>query len=172
MITVDVVIKSKIWEKEISIEKFIAKTCEKLILLTEIKKILKKNFKVEVSILLVSNRQMQKINLQFCGKNKPTNVLSFSALDEKLIHKVGLQKAVKACDELFLGDVVIAYETLKKESLAQKKKFRDHLAHLILHSILHLIGFDHENKKMAEIMENLEIKILQKLKISNPYQQK
>ena len=75
------------------------------------------------------------------------------------------------CLNLLLGDIVIAYETVKKESLAQKKKFHEHLTHLILHSILHLIGFDHEDEKMAKIMENLEIKILKTLKIQNPYQQ-
>lgn len=97
--------------------------------------------------------------------------MSFPAFDEKLIRKIGIKKAAKSQNHCFLGDIVIAYETVKKESLAQKKKFRDHLTHLILHSILHLIGYDHEEKKMAEKMENLEIKILKKLKIKNPYQQ-
>lgn len=169
MILVDVAIKSKIWNQEISIEKFIVKTCKKLILLTELRKFIQKKITLEVAISLVSNRQMQKINFQFRGKSSATNVLSFPIFDEKLIRKVGLQKVVKACGTVFLGDIVIAYEKLKKESLVQKKQFHDHLTHLILHSILHLIGFDHKNKKMAKIMENLEIKILKELKISNPY---
>jgi len=115
--------------------------------------------------------QMKKINFEFRQKNKPTNVLSFPALDENLIRKVGIKKAVGPCNHLFLGDVVISYETLKKESLAQKKKFHDHLTHLLLHSILHLISYDHEDEKMAKVMESLEIKILKTLKIKNPYQQ-
>jgi probable rRNA maturation factor len=113
---------------------------------------------------------MKKINLEFRGKNKATNVLSFPALDENLIRQIGLKKLAGADEYLFLGDIIIAFETLKKESLAQKKKFHDHLIHLILHSILHLIGYDHEEEKMAKIMEDLEVRILKKLKIKDPYQ--
>ena len=109
------------------------------------------------------------MNSQFRDKNKATNVLSFPSMDENLIRKVGIKKAIGPSPYLLLGDIIIAYETLQKESLAQKKKFRDHLTHLILHSILHLIGFDHEDKKMAEEMENLEIRILKKIGIANPY---
>ena len=163
---IDIVTKSKKWDAEKNVEKFVEETCRKIIAQTELKKIPT----LEVTISLLSNAQMKKINQQFRQKNKPTNVLSFPALDEKLIRKVGIKKAAKPCDYLFLGDIVISYETVKKESLAQKKKFRDHLAHLILHSILHLFGHDHQDKKMAKIMESLEIKILKTLAIKNPYQ--
>lgn len=169
MIFVDVELKSKKWSEQKNIEKMVQEICAKIIPLTDLKKILAKNFRLEVSISLVSNFQMKKINFEFCGKNKPTNVLSFANLDENLIRKNGLKKTIGATNYLFLGDVVIAFEALKKESLAQKKTFSNHLTHLILHSILHLIGLDHEDEKMAEIMESLEVKILKKLKIKNPY---
>ncbi len=168
-ISLDVVVKSKKWSGEKKIEQFVENVCQKIIPLTDLKKILVKNFTLELAISLVSNQQMKKINFEFRGKNKPTNVLSFPALDENLIRKVGLKKAVKPCDYLFLGDVVIAFEITKKESLVQKKRFEDHLTHLILHSILHLIGFDHEEDEMAKIMENLERKILKKIGITNPH---
>jgi probable rRNA maturation factor len=90
-------------------------------------------------------------------------------LDENLIRKSGLKKAIGSFDYLLLGDVIISYETVKKESLAQRKEFHDHLSHLILHSILHLIGYDHQEEKMAIKMESLEIKILKKLGLPNPY---
>jgi len=167
---IDIVVKSKKWVEIKNIENFVEKTIQKIIPLTDLKKILKKNFILEISVSLVSDLQMKKINLEFRGKNKATNVLSFPALDENLIRQIGLKKLVGACEYLFLGDIIIAFETLKKESLAQKKKFHDHLTHLILHSILHLIGYDHEEEKMAKIMEDLEVKILKKLKIKNPYQ--
>jgi len=170
MIVVDLSLKSKKWLVEKNIENFIEKTCKQIIPLTEISKILNKNFILEVAVLLVSDAQIKKMNFEFRGKNKPTDVLSFANLDEKLIRKVGLKKAVGASNYLHLGDIVISYEIVKKESLAQKKKFTHHLTHLILHSILHLIGHDHEDKKMAETMEDLEIKILRKIKIKNPYQ--
>jgi probable rRNA maturation factor len=169
MIQVDVALKSKKWLEEKNIENFIVKTCKTLIPLTDLKKILSKNFSLELTVLLVSDRQIKKINSQFRGQNKPTNVLSFPSLDENLIRKSGLKKAVGSCDYLLLGDVIISYETVKKESLAQKKKFHDHLSHLILHSILHLIGYDHQEEKMATKMESLEIKILKKLGLPNPY---
>ena len=163
MISIDITSKSKKWK---DYESFIEETCKKLMALTELKKILKKNIRLEVAISLVLDREMQKINYEFRHKNKPTNVLSFPATDWNLLKKNTRQ--IK--DFLFLGDIVIAFETVKKESLAQKKTFENHLTHLILHSILHLLGHDHEEEKMAEIMENLEIKILKKLKIANPYQ--
>jgi probable rRNA maturation factor len=142
VIAVDVVTKSKKW---IGKEKLVERLAKKLISLVE-------SDAQELSISLVSDRQMKKINLQFRDKNKPTNVLSFPAFDR-----------------LFLGDIVIAYETLEREAKEQKKKFNDHLTHLILHSILHLLGHDHEEEKMAQKMEKLEIKILKQLDIENPY---
>ncbi len=175
MINIELDIRSKKWLAEKNIEEFIRETCKDLILLTEIKKILTgnsaQNIELELSVILVSDAQIKKINQQFRQKNKATNVLSFPSLDENMIRKVGLKKAVSGLPYLLLGDIIIAYETLKKESLAQKKSFHDHLTHLILHSILHLIGYDHEEEEMANTMESLEIKILKKLGIKNPYQQ-
>lgn len=169
MISIDITLKSKKWQQEKNIEKLIEKICQTLIPLTDLKKILKKDFELELSILLVSDAQIKKINQEFRQKNKPTNVLSFPALDENLLRQSGIKKAVGKSDYLLLGDIIISYESVKKESLAQKKHFHDHLTHLILHSILHLIGHDHEDEKMANTMEALEIKILQKLGIKNPY---
>lgn len=142
MIAVDVVTKNKKWTGK---EKLVERLAKKLISLT-------KSDAQELAISLVSDRQMKKINFQFRDKNKPTNVLSFPAFDR-----------------LFLGDIVIAYETLEREAKEQKKKFNDHLTHLILHSILHLLGHDHEEEKMAQKMEKLEIKILKQLDIESPY---
>jgi probable rRNA maturation factor len=156
MINVDIVSKSKKWK---DYEEFIEDICQKIIPLTDLNKLLKKDVTIEVSISLVLDKEMQKLNFSFRGKDKPTNVLSFPVSD-----------CVPSKSKfIFLGDIIIAFETVKKESFAQKKTFENHLTHLILHSILHLIGFDHESDEMANIMENLEIKILKKLKISNPY---
>lgn len=155
MISIDITTKSKKWNPH---KNFIEETCKKLIPLTDLKKLLKKKVNIEVAISLVLDREMQKINFTYRGKDKPTNVLSFPAFDA----------IPNNSTYVFLGDIIIAFETVK-ESLAQKKSFENHLTHMILHSILHLIGFDHEDEKMANIMENLEIKILKKLNISNPY---
>ncbi len=164
---IDIEIKSKKWQAEKNILEFVEKIAKKLALETDIKKISDKE--LELGISLVSDVQIKKINHKFRGKNKATNVLSFAMIDENLIRKIGLKKAAGMQEHLFLGDIVIAYETVKKEAKAQNKRFCDHLTHLILHAILHLIGFDHEDEKMARAMENLEIKVLKKFKISNPY---
>lgn len=169
LIHIDLAIKSKKWLALKNIEKFIEKTCVELILLSEIKSFLKKQNHLELSICLVSNAQIKKINQEFRNKNKPTDVLSFSFLDEKLIRKIGFKNVAKPMQQMFLGDIILAFETINKEALATKKDFYHHLTHLLLHSILHLIGYDHERKKDAAIMEKIEIKILQKLKIKNPY---
>ena len=169
-INIDLETKSKKWLAVKNIEKFINKTCPELILLSEIKTFLrKKSNSLELSISLVSNAQIKKINQQFRNKNKATDVLSFSFLDEKLIHKNGFENVTKPMQQLFLGDIVLAFEIINKEALAAKKDFHHHLTHLLLHSILHLIGHDHEKPKDAKIMEEIEIKILKKLGINNPY---
>jgi probable rRNA maturation factor len=170
MINIDLEIKSKKWKEEKEIEDFVEKIVAKIIPMTDLKTVLTKNFILDLSVSLVSDFQIKKINLEFRQKNKATDVLSFSNLDENLIREVGLKKAVGSHKYLCLGDIILSYETIKKDSLRQKKKFHDHLTHLILHSILHLIGHDHEESEMAKIMEDLEIKILKNLKISNPYQ--
>ncbi len=169
-IYIDIVSKSKKWLAVKNIEKFISKTCQELILLSEIKTFLqKKSNCLELSVSLVSNAQIKKINREFREKNKATDVLSFPFLDEKLIRKNGFKNTVKPMQQIFLGDIILAFEVINKEALAAKKDFHQHLTHLLLHSLLHLIGYDHKKKKDAEIMEKIEIKILKKLGIKNPY---
>lgn len=184
-IEIDVQIKSKKWSeiknpqttnsriknsKLKNIENFIAETCADLILESEINSFLqKKSNQLEVAISLVSNAQIKKINQEFRGKNKPTDVLSFPFLDEKLMRAQGFKKAAAKQSHIFLGDIILAFETTKKEAKEQNKDIHQHLTHLLLHSLLHLIGYDHENKKDAEVMEKIEVKILKKFGIKNPY---
>lgn len=112
---------------------------------------------VEISIVLADDNFVQNLNKTYRGKNKPTNVLSFP------------QDPEPGAEEINLGDVVLAYQTVKKEAQSQGKSFMDHTSHLLVHGILHLLGHDHENDDEAEEMESLEIKILEKLGIKNPY---
>jgi probable rRNA maturation factor len=166
-IIIDTEIKSKSWQNIKNIKQFSSKICQKLILETEIKDFLKnKDCKVELTISLVSDAQIKKLNQQFRSKNKATDVLSFPFLNGKK----GFLSAKKTQKHIFLGDIILSLETSRKDAILQEKIFFNHLTHLFLHSILHLIGHDHENKKDAEIMERIEIKILKKLGINNPYQ--
>lgn len=169
-ISIDIETKSKKWDVEKDIKEFIIARCVEILPLTDLVKVLPKEAGLELSVSLLCDRQIQKINFEFRQQDKPTNVLSFPNLDENVIQEYGLKTAIGTCSYLFLGDILLSYEILKKESLAQKKEFHDHLTHLILHSILHLIGYDHNDDEMAQIMEAQEIKILKKLHIQNPYQ--
>jgi probable rRNA maturation factor len=173
MVICDIAIKSKKFQEQKNINKFIENIVLKIIALTDLKKFLSKKYQLEINFSLVSDLQMKKINYNFRQKNKATNVLSFSYLDELKIQEIGfnnfLKKHLEMQKFLVLGDIVLAYETIKKEAILENKKFNDHLTHLIVHGILHLIGYDHEQEKMAKIMEELEIKILKKLQIENPY---
>jgi probable rRNA maturation factor len=109
--------------------------------------------KLEINLVFIDNTQMEKLNSNYRGKNKPTNVLSFPYKNSYLI-----------------GEVVFAYETILQESIEHAKTFEDHIAHLIVHGILHVLGHDHEkSEKEAKIMEAKEVKILKKLGIKNPY---
>ena len=107
-----------------------------------------------VTVLLTSDEIVQELNRQFRGKDSPTNVLSFPATPTAKPH---------------LGDIALAYGVCANEARDQGKSFERHVQHLAAHGALHLIGYDHEKDEMAKIMENLEIKILKKLKIENPY---
>ena len=107
----------------------------------------------EITIRIVDNDESINLNNIYRKKKYPTNVLSFLVDDE--VH--------------LIGDIVLCAPVIEKEALQQSKKLEAHYAHLIIHGALHLYGYDHENKKDADIMEAKEIKILTKLGYKNPY---
>ena len=118
--------------------------------------------RAELSLVLADDAMVQQLNLQYRGIDKTTNVLSFAALDD--------EDAPEPEDgPLLLGDVIIAYETTAREAEEEGKKFPDHLAHLVVHGVLHLLGFDHMEDDEAEEMEHLERSILGMLDIADPY---
>jgi probable rRNA maturation factor len=107
----------------------------------------------EISVSFVNDAAIQSLNFKYRGNDKPTNVLSF------------IYNAESLC-----GDIILAYETILRESKEQKKNFQDHLAHLMIHGTLHLLGYDHEKATEAFVMEELEKNILNYFNISNPYE--
>ena len=117
--------------------------------------------KYYLSVLLTDNNGIKKINNKYRKINKSTNVLSFPQNDERFV--------TKKTSKIILGDIVISLEKIIKESKLQKKKFSDHLAHMAIHSLLHLLGFNHEKLEDFNIMRKKEINVLSKLSISSPY---
>lgn len=109
-----------------------------------------------LTIVLTDDAEVKALNHQYRGKNKPTNVLSF----ENGANEGGIYQH---------GDVILSYDTLKAEAAAQKKKLSAHLTHLVMHGILHLLGHDHKVEADAECMEAIEIKLLTRMGIANPY---
>ena len=112
----------------------------------------------EVSIVLTDDSAVAKLNRDWRGIDKPTNVLSFPASR----HKAGDGGRL-------LGDIVIAYETLERECDDENRIFLYHLAHLAVHGFLHLVGYDHGTDMQAEEMERLESKIMIRLNMPDPY---
>lgn len=115
----------------------------------------------EMAVVLADDAFIKELNCTYRGKDAPTNVLSFPSGD--------LPKRLVAKQTYALGDIVLAYETLEREAQEQHKDLKAHATHLITHGILHLLDYDHMTPKEAEQMEKLEIKILKKQNISNPY---
>lgn len=112
----------------------------------------------ECTIRIVGELEGKDLNKAFRKKDEPTNVLSFNYDDHDLDSEI-----------LYLGDIVLCFPVVEKESILQGKEIKHHFAHLVVHGVLHLCGYDHEEIADTEKMEQLEIAILAKLNIENPY---
>jgi probable rRNA maturation factor len=112
----------------------------------------------EICVTLSDDAAILALNHRWRGKNAPTNVLSFPAPSYP-----GLEVP------RFLGDVVLAFETIEREAKAEDKAIDEHLAHLVVHGVLHLLGYDHATDAEAQEMEALEIRILATIGIADPY---
>ena len=110
--------------------------------------------------MLANDDLMQILNREYREKDKPTNVLTFANLDSEDIEPEGL---------LNLGDVILSYDTIHRETQEQGKFLLDHIRHLTVHGVLHLLGYDHRDEDEANDMETLEIRILETLGVQNPY---
>ena len=116
----------------------------------------------EIGVSVVGPSESRRLNAQYRGRDKPTNVLSFPVAD--------LPASAPADGEPRpLGDLVICPQVLRTEAREQKKSLRAHWAHLVVHGSLHLIGYDHERDADANRMERREISVLRRLGFANPY---
>ena len=109
----------------------------------------------ELSCLFCDDGTIQGLNRQWRGQDKPTNVLSFPTEGPGA--------------EVMLGDIAVAFGTVRREAEAEGKRIEDHVAHLVIHGTLHLIGEDHETPAEAEAMEALETRAMARLGLADPY---
>jgi len=155
-LSVDIDVKEPLWEKELptvqrditTVSQIVYNACD---LPTR---------SAEISIVLADDIFIQDLNQRYRGKDKPTNVLSFPATDDPQ----------EATEHMILGDVIISYQTLQRESEEQSKTMEAHMVHMLVHGILHLIGYDHQDSQEAEKMEALEVGLLKEMGYANPYQ--
>lgn len=124
---------------------------------------------VEVSVRLTDDAEVQTLNRDFRGKDKPTNVLSFPQVQADLLESLSNSDAKEPGGEILLGDIVLARETCVREAKDKGASIADHATHLIVHGTLHLLGYDHMDDASASAMEALETKALASLGIANPY---
>ena len=170
MIIVDILQKSTRWQQQKNISTFLLKTAKNILPQTKLANFLQKKSNIlQLNIILLADSQIKKINQQFRQKDKPTNVLSFANLNEIELQKKNINQVLGKSSFIALGDLLFAYQTIQKEAIQQNKIFQNHLTHLLVHGILHLLGYDHETAEMTKIMEEQEIAILNKFNIPNPY---
>ena len=143
--SVSVVIEDRRWQKDAALLRLIRRASRLA---------LQEEAGAALTILLADDARLRALNASFRGKAKATNVLSFPS---------------PPSDAPYLGDVALAYGVMEREARTQGKSFAAHAAHLVVHGILHLTGYDHEKAKDARVMEALETGILARLGIADPY---
>jgi probable rRNA maturation factor len=112
---------------------------------------------ISINLRIINDKEMTELNRKFRNRDSSTNVLSFTNED--------ISKTITGN----LGDIAINYDYLERESKEQSKSFDDHMIHMLVHGIYHILGFDHKNDEIAKVMERKEITLLNKFKIDNPY---
>lgn len=120
-----------------------------------------KDRELETSVVLANDDLIQVLNREYRGMDKATNVLSFAQMDSDF--------PVPEEEAYHIGDIILSYQTIDREAREQGKFFKDHFTHMVVHGTLHLLGYDHQNDDEATHMETLEIRILEKMNIQNPY---
>ncbi|RCL01816.1 MAG: putative rRNA maturation factor [Candidatus Tokpelaia sp. JSC085] len=152
MITIDIAIHDQNWPDEQLLEKLATQIVQVTTLHLEMQDVVS-----ELSLVLTDDAEICRLNTQWRHENKVTNVLAFSAFSIKAGERPGPM----------LGDIILAREILEREVREQEKSFNNHFTHLFIHGLLHLLGYDHSDDCNAEIMENLERKIMDTLSLTD-----
>ena len=121
---------------------------------------------IEIAVRLTGDDEVRTLNNQYRGKDKPTNVLSFPMVQPDLLETV-TQNSDDG--EVILGDIVLAHGVCAAEAIERQVSVEDHATHLIVHGVLHLLGYDHQGDAQAEAMEEMERNALRELGLHDPY---
>ncbi len=160
LISLDLVIDLKSWQKIRGLKSRVMKAANAIVPLLPARL----RIPATATLLLTGDAYMRRLNHQFRGMDKATNVLSFPARDERLIEKKG-----RLSPPIMLGDIALGYQYIVNESKNNNYILINHVSHMVIHGLLHLFGYDHDNEKDAEIMEKLEIRAMSTLGYHNPY---
>ena len=153
---VDLIIESPLWEKVAFVERAVLRAAEAVGAYSEVARAIRRGD--ELCITLLDDEEIAALNSRWRGKNAPTNVLSFPA-------RMDPDKRAPR----HLGDIALAFETIENEAANEGKAFDDHVMHLVVHGVLHLLGYDHLNEGDAQRMETIEARILASIGVANPY---
>ena len=166
--TLNVIINEPGWEQEISdissLSSQVMETVVSYVKDNEEIDFLSSDKPLIVNLSLSNDTEIHTLNRDFRQMDKPTNVLSFANIDDP-----EFTSEINYSDEIELGDIIIALETMQREAAEKNISLQNHFCHLLTHGLLHLLGFDHQEDDEAEYMEDFEVKILQQLNIANPY---
>ncbi len=162
-IDIDLLIKDKTWKNQKDINKELMVNVFDRVL--NYLKIPMCNNTIEISITLTDDKHIRVLNKNYRHKDKPTNVLTFSLYEKKS----NIISDIKKLPCMSLGDIIFSFDTIEKESEEQEKTFKDHFIHMLVHSYLHLFGYDHIKPDEQFQMETMEIDILRNMNIENPY---
>ena len=153
------------WKSETDWQEICLKSLNAALAQTHFGELASRNFDLSVSVNLSSDLEVQRLNKEWRGKDKPTNVLSFPMMEANELGAL----ANTDDGEVLLGDMILAYETCASEADQKNIPIENHATHLIVHGMLHLLGYDHMDDAEADAMEALEIKALASLGLPNPY---
>jgi probable rRNA maturation factor len=153
---VDILVESPLWERKSRISRSVMRAAMAAGAHPEVGPAIQAEG--EVCVTLIDDKGIAALNRRWRGKNAPTNVLSFPAPLGPVMRR-----------PRFLGDIALAFETIDREAKTQEKPFEDHVAHLVVHGLLHLLGYDHLSEGEARRMEALETRILVSIGVADPY---
>ena len=153
------------WDSSSRWETLVRSAAEAAVAESAFPQLVKSERPIELSIRLATDGEVKELNTRWRGKDKPTNVLSFPQCAPEELSRIA-----PAGPEVMLGDIVLARGVCEREAQAKGVSLEEHATHLLIHGTLHLLGYDHQDDGSAEDMERREVRALERLGISDPYE--